>query len=113
MSDEKKYTERDLVLAKREGYVRHCTQLCGNEEMAVERAVGLFPIPKRVQPRVVKREGIVSCFLWRLVDGVLQWSDPDQIGWTTYRMDTPDEWRRVGPIYADLLATPTEEVDDA
>ena len=55
MSDEKKYTERDLILAKREGYVRHCLQMLMSKQYAETDAALLFPLPKVTRPRVVQR----------------------------------------------------------
>lgn len=110
MSDEKQYTERDLVLAKREGYVLHCTQLCGNDEMAAARAVGLFPLPKRTQPRVVKDGYGIE---WRMNDGTLEWKGDSSRG----RWEPSSAYgalaigsKRVA-LWANLLANPTEEVD--
>ena len=115
MSDEKKYTERDLVLAKREAFCAgrgaafvhydigapQGKAWPGSAHLAAER----YPLPKVTRPRVVTRED--GCQL-RISGGQLQykWLDGD--------------WREYGSInwtpaqraaMADLLANPTEEVD--
>lgn len=118
MSDEKKYTERDLILAKREGYVRHCNEACGQwSEHAMQKfAESAYPLPKVTRARVVKDPMDGSG--WAVKDGMLQWTYD-----ATARMciiavfDEPAFWSKYRPtparirLWADLLANPTEEVD--
>jgi hypothetical protein len=67
-----------------------------------------FPLPKIIRPRIVKDPNIIG--EWRCVDGELQvrygpmqpWSAVDYAGVTTARVR----------LWADLLANPTETVDD-
>ena len=105
MSDEQKYTERDLILAKREGYVRHCLQMLMSKQYAETDAALLFPLPKVTRPRVVRRED--GCEL-RLFGTELQfrWRNDE---WKCYNGMCVDEINRSALL--DLLANPTEEVD--
>ena len=107
MSDEKKYTERDLILAKREGYMRHCEKFCAriNKEDANVSAVVEYPLPKVTRPRVVRRAD--GCEL-RLSGTELQYRRPGN-EWYTYNGMYIDENNRSALL--DLLANPTEEVD--
>jgi hypothetical protein len=69
----------------------------------------MFPLPKVTRPRVVRdREG----WKWQCIDGRIQWSGPR--GWRfadvmTYAVRVTPE--RV-VLWADLLANPTEDVED-
>lgn len=121
MSDEKQYTETDLVKAKRQAFrdgAVHAarTHGCGRPECADER----YPLPKITRPRVVK----YKAHFFRVVDGRIQWSKP----WWK-RASAPESletWHDVEGthpslvtvpsaelilILADLLANPTEEVE--
>lgn len=131
MSDEKKYTERDLVLAKQEAFVegslltfRHFDCSLGSEaglkwrgssNLAAER----YPLPKVTRPRVVQ-DPHERGMRWRVL------RDKDQHGVTyleynAFNTGADASWRtglgtycataeRVA-LWADLLANPTEEVD--
>ena len=111
MASEKKYTERDLVLAKREGYARHCVAVCGNTKNATELAARTYPLPRVTRPRVwVDPNGDTR---FQVVDGVLFGKD----------FEEDEEWLPVDSYafnvtpervvaWADLFANPTEEVDD-
>lgn len=64
------------------------------------------------RPRVIARRLSGILFQWRLNDLVLEWADMNDDDWGPYTVDHPAEWKRVGPIYAELFANPTEEVED-
>lgn len=107
MSDEKKYMERDRVMFQREGFRCGYGYSWRSPDDAGLMAVRNFPLPKRVVPRVVTRE---DGYRLRIVDEQLQysfrgecWRDYDRVSWT-------DEMRAA---MLDLLANPTEEVEDA
>lgn len=113
MSDEKRYTERDLVLAQRVGYVT-CRVEHGYLDKAARsvyerQAAQKYPLPTRTVPRVVMSEP--DDLAWRCVCGQIEY----RIGNKWRRADgehsvavTPE---RVA-LWADLLAHPTEEVED-
>jgi len=115
MSAAPKYTERDLVLAKRGAYA------CGygdgshwftSPSKVQHIAIAKYPLPEpTTRPRVVKDKYGIE---WRLSEGRLEWKSPQ----------TGDEWqgtdkygaidigqRRI-EVWADLLLTPTEEVEE-
>jgi len=106
VSDEQKYTERDLILAKREGYVRHCLQMLMSKQYAETDAALLFPLPKVTRPRVVQRKD--GCEL-RLFGTELQFRLGNDDSWKCYNGMYVDETNRLALL--DLLANPTEEVD--
>ena len=119
MSDnsEKKYTEKDLILAKREGYVRGARQfdMRGNTDWTYNAsAKGVFQLPKITRPRVVRTKDYINDrtyeVQWRVRDGVLEAQE-----------NICGEWRKglsfqVTParvrVWSDLLANPTETVED-
>ena len=110
MSDEKTYTERDIVLAKREGWVRHCVALCGNREDAEKYAAREFPLPRVTRPRVV------------VGPSPRTWNWKFEAGAYWFRATGHGSWERANPswepdpelvtLWADLLANPTEEVEE-
>jgi hypothetical protein len=104
MTDEKRYTERDLVMAKREGYTRNCSN--SHCALCATRAKELFPLPKITRPRRLKDS---TGTRWRFNEGRLECFDNSI--WTEgpfYTMATPERIR----IWYDLLENPTEEVED-
>jgi hypothetical protein len=111
VSEEKKHTERDLVMAKREGWVasenaasrEECYGFCRHE--AEMRAAEAFPLPKVTRPRVVTR----GQSQFRVENGVVMARLSNAEGWRESAFHTA-EWVRT---LADLLANPTEEVPDA
>lgn len=132
MSDEKKYTERELVLAKREAYVagvadklRHIhgsahsafasytRTSTGHDDRADANAKRLYHLPKRVVPRVVKDVPGWHGYQFRVVGGVFEVRYLDNGVWAVVTMTTRGGYEFLGPVYASLLANPTEEVDDA
>lgn len=113
MSDEKKYTEREKVLAEREAYRK------GN---ASERAMAfgsgnyvgggpvsaekMYPLPKVTRPRiVVDRAG----HEWTWVEGRLCFRQTPTSNWISASSSLIGEGAR--DALATLLANPTEEVD--
>lgn len=108
MTDEKKYTMRDMVLAQRDAYARGLgeeTQYWGDD--AVAKAHREYPLPKVTRPRVVS-------------DGTMEWKYENELlmcrysGWDVWRSVQYSEVplnRRRAEALADLLANPTEEVE--
>lgn len=109
MSDEKKYTERDLILAKREGFSKHCQHTCKvSKDFADREAAAEYPLPKVVRLRVVLDEERQE--EWSLDRTVFMSRDSGSKFWTRavgLVQVTPSRVR----VWADLLANPTEEVD--
>lgn len=112
---EKKYTERDLVLAKREGFAAGFLDarpvLCRDMDQASGRAKDVYRLPKIERTRTVK-DPCMAHVVWR-ADGY------GMIWWA--RTASDDEWSNAvtWPITADrvalwaaLLASPTELVED-
>ena len=117
MSDEKKYTERELILAKREGYMRHCEKFCAriNKEEANVSAVVEYPLPKVTRPRVVKDSvGMEFRFIADNQPPLVEWRNTltEEKLW---RVSTVCNGVAVNAerakLWADLVANPTEEVD--
>ena len=106
MSDEKQYTERDLILAKREGArVALFTPVSGcTAQQAIDTANRLFPLPKVTRPRVVA--GLRAQY--KVVDGVVHGRSNASFDWRVSASIHVDDVVRV----ANLLANPTEEVDE-
>ena len=119
MSTEKKYTERDLVLAKREGYVKGRNDgEFGLKDIAAATARVLYPLPKVTRPRRLD----YGKTLFEVRDGKLFSSSDGGETWykTVFRNLYGDEYfgndlpkRDRLLALADLLANPTEEVEDA
>lgn len=111
---DKTVTEREAVLRERTGYYAgYVDGVCAADPGAVispshiqERAAKRFPLPKVTRPRVVAdSEGNA----WRVVDGNLECRDAVN-EWTRVRHCgiTAERLR----MWADLLANPTEEVEE-
>ena len=113
MSDEKRYTERDLILAKREGArVALFTPVSGcTAQQAIDTANRLFPLPKVTRARVVRAKVGPFGFDWRLVKNTLEYANPEEEDWEPYKVER-GEWADIAKILNDLLANPTEEVDE-
>lgn len=125
MSAEKKYTERDLVLAQRSAFAggsrwlacwcdcncggKDYPWLTGDQSLRVEsEAAKRYPLPKVTRPREVKdAEGD----LWSVRDGVLGFR-ADYTGSEWYASDYFNSSEALGAL-RDLLNNPTEEVEDA
>jgi hypothetical protein len=106
MSSEKKYTGRDLVMAKREGFLEaHSWARVGiaGDHEAERLAATKYPLPKRTQPRVVTPPG--RPYDLRIHDGNLQIRN--KVAWAHIFHVTGVE-----AILLDLIANPTEEVED-
>lgn len=134
MSAEKKYTERDLVLAKREGYVdcrvTHGYRDVHSREVYGEEARKRYPLPKVTRPRVVQDElgdsghpvwfrvsagggieyQLSSCGgQWYTIGRLLNVSS----AWPRDDVSATQQMTRWEGIWADLRVNPTEEVEDA
>jgi uncharacterized pyridoxal phosphate-containing UPF0001 family protein len=113
MADDKKYTERELILAKREAFergakwrfVRAIDESKAYSALADEEyetvTAQRYPLPKVTRPRVEPLPG----GKYRVLNGVLQ-------------VNIGDDWRRAGwtveeisKLYK-LIADPVEEVED-
>lgn len=118
MNDEKKYTERDLILAKREGWLAcydafpwHGLRM---KDDAVKRR---YPLPKKKveRPRVVRDPhdpDVPRPSLWRYVAGEFEFdTGVGEPRWQR-RYGTPITPERV-KLWADLLSNPTELVEDS
>jgi hypothetical protein len=121
MSGERIYTERDLVLAKREAYCvgRHVS-LTAVPMAPADRtyywhdAELRYPLPKIVRPRVVRDESVDWLREFRVVDGCFEARKHTGLG-SEWTRDGFDGWHlspAVIRLFADLLAHPTEEVPD-
>lgn len=130
MSDAKRYTEREMVLAQRKAFIT------GVDEQRIREwpdwkswdrttmAAKVYPLPKVTRPRVVRDPHPAFNQLWRCVDRVLQWSvvgEPwhdlearsvakakggDVFGFVTDI--TPERLA----LWSNLLNNPNEEVED-
>jgi hypothetical protein len=115
---EKKYTERDLVMAQREAFARGGYLLRDPFTPRDEwrrRAEREYPLPRVTRARVVRDTAGIA---WRVVDGRLEFDRGDE------RLEPSQQWAttdwygtlRIGAerirLWADLLANPTEEVED-
>lgn len=121
MSDEKKYTERELVLEQRGAFQQGATwqrmwergnlppgcRLNLDEEL--QRA---FPLPRvHRQRRVTSKSTGWSYQLWPNGDGIVVW---DSTGREVHDMGNKVDGIPLidVPLVNDLLARPTEEVED-
>ena len=112
MSAEKKYTERDIILARRQGAAwMRCAQRHaldwdepgdGPCDDCVKRAREVYPLPTITRPRVHKDHRGVE---WRVVGGKIQRNCSS--GWTD--IDEPPDF---AVAIASLVANPTETVED-
>lgn len=117
MSDEKKYTERELVMAKRNAFYdgANWASSSGSWVGAADEAKRRFPLPRRIVPRVVKESsGLYGDVEWRSVGGALEWCK-DGRQWRSANNDNKSGMfitpHRV-VLLAELLANPTMEIDD-
>lgn len=113
--DEKRYTERDLILAKRQGYAaRMWESLCMTDAEVRATIAARYPLPKATRPRVVADPH----------DSRIEWRAPeDSLRSHLFHREGRSDWtaglgslcvtRQRVALWADLLANPTEEVDDA
>lgn len=135
MPDEKRYTERDLILAKREAFEEGATRVwtafaretdaCphgwrGSNVLAAEA----YPLPKSTRPRVMSDPNSLNGREWRCVGRqfetrvressrlaewhLVDWSEYNRGAFVEHPLAPTPE--RVA-MWADLLANPTEEVD--
>lgn len=122
MSDHTKMvSERDAVIRERKAFQHGAEH--GKEyrtDSFASAAKSFYPLPKMTRPRVVRENGIGGEYEWRAVDGVIEcrnvtggsaltkWRTNDG---TSASFGMFISARRVR-LLADLLANPTEEVDD-
>jgi hypothetical protein len=115
VSDEKKYTERDLVMAKREAFVEgavlwRCYYTQDSARAAAERR---HPLPKVTRPRVVAdpHDGEV---MWSYDVGGFRATAKYRNAMPLVRISEAHHMTHArAEMWADLLANPLEEVDDA
>lgn len=119
MNDEKKYTERDVVERERRAFLNGIVALHLQKEIpsgpsvgrAVDRARAMtnrtYPLPTVARPRVV-RDG--HGLEWKWEYGQLWMRQTPASVWLCASPPMISEGARL-PL-ADLLANPTEEVDD-
>lgn len=108
---------RDIILAKREGYVaakvEHFGQPLENWHLYAKRA---FPLPPRQEPRTVM--DVRRYWEYRVVDGKLQCRWLGVGGWNkdwgslNLALETIDITAERVKLWADLFKTPTVEVPD-
>lgn len=117
----KEITDRDVVLRERAAFLKGAnfahTPEPGNELHTIRRkwVAQEYPLPGVVRARVVRENGYGSP-AWRFDDGGLQmqYRDGGQwLRWNSFRdySESAPLPKRVA-IWADLLANPTEEVED-
>jgi hypothetical protein len=119
MSNEKKYTERDKVLFQREAWTKALhLNTAHTWDWCAKSAAGQFPLPMVTRPRVVDSRD--TPLKYRISDGVIERAFKGHDNW--HRSTWNDR-----PIFAkdlrdgdvcelaaivDVLANPTEEVED-
>ena len=117
--DTKRYTEREYVTAQREAYVKGaqkwaCYSCADNIDIPQAQAKHDYPLPRVTRPRVVRDEYGRQ---WRAINGDLFFREDgmpfaDKRGW---RGIDDEQWHldsHLIPTWADLLANPTEIVDE-
>lgn len=124
MSAEKKYTEREMVLAKREAWSRAMRDFgfggirpLGWRGIDAE-AKRAYPLPAITRPRIVRaqEDGVLAALEYRVIDGEIEWRR------AVSEFELPEEWHSVQqrPLHltafrvrlaADLLANPNETVE--
>ncbi|MHB1310618.1 MAG: hypothetical protein ACYC3L_01285 [Gemmatimonadaceae bacterium] len=114
MPDEKLYTERDLILAKREAFAVGCGAMGLPLGNAARLAARRYELPKITRLRVVTDQFGTE---WRMRENVdddrsiaLEYRHADNGGWQVDRLTMTAQRIK---LWADLLANPTEEVADA
>lgn len=106
MSDKVKYTERDLVLAKREAFVAGaCDTTFASRIGASSEANRRYTLPKVEQPRV---ETGADGWSFRVINGKLESRGPKDLRWYPSQFVPQD---RVA-VAAKVLANPTELIED-
>jgi hypothetical protein len=120
MSTEKKYTERELVLAQRRAFrdgaqALYCHKVIPSGHSPYADALDevrestdkRYPLPKVTRPRVVS-DGTLE---WKYENGYVMYRYSGSSDWySTKYSEVPINPRRV-EVLADLLANPTETVD--
>lgn len=112
MSDEKKYTERELVVAQRAAYGHGARwyRAAGNCTIEIDReARRCYPLPRVTRARVVNH-GHGREWQWKFEDGRFHFRFAPKALWEIANEAWAPTLQTV-PIWADLLANPIEEVD--
>lgn len=122
VSAPKLYTERDIVLAKRLGcererliFLRSCGGSAnGDAREARAYAAHEYPLPKIVRPRVVRDLSIDTSREFRVIGERFEARNFTEPGgeWTISAFGGWCLDVHVVRLFADLLASPTEEIDD-
>jgi hypothetical protein len=121
MSAPKTVTEREAVLRERRAYILGLQDACWRdpetEEDAMARAeidaARRYPLPRVTRPRVV-RDPEHRPALWRLRNGALEVLIDGTESWHVYPR-SGEGLKATGArlnVWADLLANPTETVED-
>jgi len=100
-------SEKDAVLREREAFTTGVYAVLGSNTVEQE-ATRRYPLPKVTRPRVVQ-DPVNPRREWRCVGGKMQTRE-DTLAWydvTEVRISAPHV-----ALWADLLANPTEEVDE-
>lgn len=117
-ADEKKYSERELIEAKREGAEwvlarLTCWQAPLYEPQVKSIAAKLFPLPKVTRPRVVRWHN----YEYKLEGGMVQQrhcpTPSCRGGWFSIVTVSANSEPRYLRMIADLLENPTELVEDS
>lgn len=116
MNEEKKHTDRDLVLAQRAAFVAggHKGYHCGLVNLQ-RYAQAAYPMPTITRPRLVEDPHCAGKH-WAWWDGQLMWTAFGRGGEipaatmseSMYTGLTPERVR----LWADLVTTPTETVEE-
>jgi hypothetical protein len=114
VTNEKTYTERDLILAKREGFCASAGYYGGPRVLntAEKEAPKIYPLPKATRPRVVVDPHFPDV-QWRCSGESMLEEYTARCGWRSLAAAS-HELVVTNPrirLWADLLANPTEEVD--
>jgi hypothetical protein len=112
VSDEKKYTERDLVMAKREAYLQGCVRFGCDKPRAADYCVSRYPLPKVTRARVVAdpHDGEV---MWSYDVGGFRATAKYRNAMPLVRISEAHHMTHArAEMWADLLANPTEEVSE-
>lgn len=114
-------TEREAVLREREAFDNGatCARLALQCKQASQRSLEEiakrdYPLPKITRPRVVRDFSLDTTREFRVVDGVIQARDIGRLNqeWGTEGLRGWKVDAAVIRTFADLLANPTEEIED-
>lgn len=116
LSRDASVSERDAVLRERAAAIRalayfHVYSTPAERDGFVRN---MFPLPKISRPRVVTESSTGSLARWRVTNGELEWSRQRE-GWSALATSAARGMYITAEraiLLADLLANPTEEVED-